>query len=507
MKAAKRRDLLLAASLANLCLVEVWRQMIFADPFLMPTWTWRDLAAALANLVLLSGLFYGAIVSGQRPGWRRLALHRGMFLLPAVVLINVVRQQFSSQVKLLADERTLLLGGSLAALVLLLALVRRPAPVFAAAEIVVLSLFAFLPLAMAQAAWRVARQAPPPALAPRLLGPAARRVLWLVYDEMDWRPVFGQRPADLPLPQLDRLRRESLYGETVYQAGVRTGEALSALVAGRQIVGSTTAGASQMLVRFAPGEPLTPLLRDSSIFAEARHAGLNAAFAGWYLPFCRLAAASLTDCYWEAMDTHIGAEGPSFFRSQKEQLLTLWPLADRQRHLARYYALLEHGERLASDPGLGFIMLHLPVPHEPGVYDRRSGRLTSWSLGSGWYQDNLALADRMLGEIRGAMERAGLWDSTTVILTSDHALRWYKGLNENTDPRIPFLVKLAGQKQGVMHATPFGAVILRDLTLAVLSGEVAHSEQLSAWLEQRGRAPMRGATAVLSRTGAASAPR
>jgi hypothetical protein len=46
--------------------------------------------------------------------------------------------------------------------------------------------------------------------ASKLAGNAARRVLWIVYDEMDQRTPFLQRPADLQLPELDRLRVHDL---------------------------------------------------------------------------------------------------------------------------------------------------------------------------------------------------------------------------------------------------------------------------------------------------------
>src|SRR2546423_46880 len=40
-----------------------------------------------------------------------------------------------------------------------------------------------------------------------------RRVVWLMFDELDQRITFEARPPGLELPELDRLRRESLYAD------------------------------------------------------------------------------------------------------------------------------------------------------------------------------------------------------------------------------------------------------------------------------------------------------
>ena len=43
--------------------------------------------------------------------------------------------------------------------------------------------------------------------------PSLRRVVWLVFEELDQRIAFEARPPGLGLPELDRLRRESLYAD------------------------------------------------------------------------------------------------------------------------------------------------------------------------------------------------------------------------------------------------------------------------------------------------------
>ena len=62
---------------------------------------------------------------------------------------------------------------------------------------------------------------------------------------------------------------------------------------------------------------------------------------------------------------------------------------------------MPQAEALIRDQSIGFVFIHLPVPHPPGIYDRRPGhqRVT------GTYIDNLALADRTLAELMEYSER------------------------------------------------------------------------------------------------------
>jgi hypothetical protein len=185
------------------------------------------------------------------------------------------------------------------------------------------------------------------------------------------------------------------------------------------------------------------------------------------------------------MDTRVRGFQPRLATSFGSQLRNLSPLEVRQRHLNRYLAMQAEAGKAVRDPRFGLVVLHLAVPHEPAIYRRDTGELTLFNFHPDWYFDNLALADRTLGDLRREMERAGVWDASTVIVTSDHPLRWYAMLDESVDPRIPFLVKMAGQKQGIVYSPPLRSLIAHDLVLAVLRGELSQPDQVTRWLDQR----------------------
>jgi hypothetical protein len=81
------------------------------------------------------------------------------------------------------------------------------------------------------------------------------------------------------------------------------------------------------------------------------------------------------------------------------------------------------------------------------------------------------------------MESAGNWDSTTVLLSSDHPYREAKSLDGKSDLRVPFLLKLAGQSEGLSYSAEFNTILTHDLLLAILKGELSTAEVVP-WLDQ-----------------------
>ncbi len=85
---------------------------------------------------------------------------------------------------------------------------------------------------------------------------------------------------------------------------------------------------------------------------------------------------SLTTCQWQPCVTCgrlTGVFGNSLGESMWHQASELGPQYGRRRHMAAFKTLQEASIALAADPSIGLALLHLPVPHEPGIYDRARG--------------------------------------------------------------------------------------------------------------------------------------
>jgi hypothetical protein len=489
-------DLAATLSTANLCFFRSWHRILFYTPLLTAVWTWRDLLAITVNVSAFAGLFWVLLRLGRRsrrfPGW-----HRWLYLLPVLILGRLLELRYFRELSRLGeaakDSSPLVLLTAVAFLLLVpYAIVRWHRALLAAAEVLTLCLFAFVPVTFSQAAWVIFVEDPEVAegglmaSAPLLpVRPGQPRVVWIVFDEMDWRYVFLRRPASLQMPEMNRLRAQSIYAESTFESGLETSEAMMSYLSGRQVFTVEPTGKATLRLLFQEEPKQEDWPGPPNLFSQARQAGFNTAVVGWFFPYCRLFDESLNRCYHESMDTRVRALSPSLATSFGSQLRNLSPLEARQRHLKRYLAMQGEARKMVADPQLGLVVLHLPVPHEPPIYRRDKGELTLFNFHSDWYFDNLALADRSLGDLRREMERAGLWDQSTVIVTSDHALRWYAMMDESVDPRVPFLVKLAGQRQGIVYHEPLHSLIAHDLTLALLRGELSRPEQVTRWLDAR----------------------
>ncbi|HBY59469.1 MAG TPA: hypothetical protein DEH78_06575, partial [Solibacterales bacterium] len=254
-------------------------------------------------------------------------------------------------------------------------------------------------------------------------------------------------------------------------------------------------------------------------FRHVKAKGLGVAAAGFYHPYCRALPDSFDDCYWEpyavlpamVWSNYTEPMGPrSFFYHTLRELRfhpMLHPLLlDTMRRVSldpeeneiiarqsgQLSRLLVQAQRMVTDPNLGVVYVHLPVPHAYGIWNGREQRTARAREGS--YVENLQLADRVLGEFRDFLERNGIWDEATVLVTSDHALRteyWNSNLAGfvpdtpllKKPPRIPFLFKLPRQPGGLVYQRPFTAKVSAGLMQAALEGRVQSYQDAARWLD------------------------
>ena len=116
-------------------------------------------------------------------------------------------------------------------------------------------------------------------------------------------------------------------------------------------------------------------------------------------------------------------------------------------------------------------------------YDRAARDYTMFKFDPArGYFDNLAWVDDTLGRLRASLERAGLWERTTVILTSDHS--WTAAIlpDGSRDPRVPMVVKLAGATAGLADDKPFNTMAIIDVIQPLLRHNMATYADFGRWL-------------------------
>jgi hypothetical protein len=329
---------------------------------------------------------------------------------------------------------------------------------------------------------------PPPPLFPTQEG--RPRVLWIIFDETDYRLAFEKRPAGTVLPEFDRLRDESLCAEQAFPPGDSTIISLPALLTGHRL-SAVEHDDCDLALTLADTGATIDWSASPSVFSKAHESGVNTALVGWYHPYQRLMGGSLNYCSWYAMPGFETARAATFAGSMQEQIASLvGRIHTRQLFINICRDSLKDSVSVATNPAYGFIFLHLPPPHVPGVYLPARNEFTRLGvdLPDGYF-NNLMLADHELGVLRHEMETAGQWDKSWVILSSDHSWRKsaaYVGLR---DFRVPFLVKCPGAGESIPYTRQFNTVLTDDLVLAILRGQVTNQAGVAALLD-RGKPDM-----------------
>ncbi|HEY3278982.1 MAG TPA: sulfatase-like hydrolase/transferase [Gemmatimonadales bacterium] len=499
----RRDDLVVGLSLANLCLLRAWKEVLaLAGPtgyYLSPATSlpW----ALLLDVLVLGTLFAAGAHLARRSGDARL-LHvaRALFLLALLIPLDALRTEF--RVPRLFEFATWVLEPAgrpiplrdLAPLIPIAVFARWPARSARYARATLLFFAPFVLVTFGRATWLGIRHPIGTAYAERPSAPAlpaaapgAPRVLVLVFDELDQRLAFGERPAGLELPALDGLRSEGLYASSATPPSWETLLSFPALLAGRMVVAARAVGPSALLLRFeGEADAVHDWRGEQSVFTRARALGVNGGLVGWYHPYCRVLDA-LTRCAWEPyFDVINRGGGAGLGGAMIEQLRSLSPWDRQRRHILGYRRILDEALTAATDSTLGVVFVHWPVPHHPFIYDPARDRLTVHRYGATGYVDQLRLVDKTVAELRAALERVGLWAATTVIVTSDHAARVKDRPEEGSrrDERVPFVVKLPGSAGGSSYDRSFSTVMLSDFVLAVLRREVTAPAQAARWLDR-----------------------
>lgn len=502
------RDLAIGLSLANLTYFRVWSEMFDITRAglydLKSPGAAGFLACVVNTTVLGTGLALLTAIARRREQMWKVA--EFAFLAFLLLPLNAVR---SVAIQILPLTRTqltdrfgpLVVYGAAGLLMLTAAFVlsrwRRQVAHGAASALLIVSPFALVnvghvawkSITFDRAAFRDNPLQPPLVNAHR-----SPRVLWIIWDSWDYRLMFIDRIAGLSTPEIDRFRRQALFASDARPPGGLTTVAIPQLLMGRRLKAAVGLGPDDLLLTpVGPTKPY-PLSSERTIFDAVRQAGFNAAVVGFHHPYGRVFNRSLTACWWDDGAWQANSMGETFWQILPNQTRSLFEtdfwsafgqsLAD-QKHARTCQESLRAAKRLATDSEIGFFFCHFAPPHFPHAYDRYTGQFTLGSPRDGYWH-SLALVNRMLGELRREMEKAGTWDSTAILMSADHPNLLSYHLDGKGDPRVPFLLKLSGQQAGLEYQRRFNTVVSHDLVLAILRGEVRDAQAAAAWLDRHG---------------------
>jgi hypothetical protein len=360
--------------------------------------------------------------------------------------------------------------------------------------------------------------------------PASRsgaRVIWIIFDELDSRLLFENRPARIHTPHFNALREHSLFADHVKSPARNTISAIPSLLLAKRIPQDDDIDLDirPVAVRFDGCSQFTTFRSQPNIFRRVRALGINTAVSGWYHPYCRMFRNDLSACA-----SAVGAETSVAILQEllrdrpiyaKAAYLTNWqarqlpfnqrlhwisPMPGQAAYLRQILInklefVLQNGERMLQDRKLQFVFLHIPSPHPPGIWNTRKDTFTTSNQAN--YADNLELADMILGRIRRILEETGDWDRATILVSSDHPYRpdhWLVNgevppspemirlTQMQWQPYIPFFLKLPGQRTGSIYHRKFNSVLSADLLLDTLEDKIQTPAQALKWLDDHAAA-------------------
>jgi hypothetical protein len=502
-----------ALSLANLLFFRAWYDVLYAPELHFnaadPAPQVMGLFAAVVTLALpLWALLWWA-QQAERSGARQAA----RWTLFAVVLLCWRPQSWEEYLAIKFGTPSALL----LSLPVLWAVVRWRERLLPALRFALLCAAPFVLVTFGRGAMLLLPQPERPAPAFLPARPEAPRVLWLIFDELDYGAAFARRPASLMLPEFDKLVASGFLATQAQPPAPMTQQSIPSLLTGRMVKRSVISPNRELRL-FLPGDDATPVPWDGmpTVFTRARELGVNSSAHGWFLPYCWLLRDQVVTCSWweltwqqaaQSMQGTVLDNGLDHLYMLAKRAVGLadvsllrrrhrrWPEMGGDAHRAlRVQAHRGHVQAVreaATDARLGLVYGHLGVPHPPSIYNRARAEFA----GDGGYLDNVALADRTLGELMSALEASGTGKHTTVVVSSDHSFRyhlWAAGMTKEDkaalaepDTRVPFLIRFPGEHAPVKYEAEFNTVVTGELIMAILRGEVAEPAAAARWLEER----------------------
>jgi Sulfatase len=331
----------------------------------------------------------------------------------------------------------------------------------------------------------VIRTGPP--IVPGVAPVGRKRIVWLLFDELSYDQAFEHRFPGVAMPVFDKLKSESVSFSDLKPAGYETERVIPSFFLGHIIEDIRSNLDGEPVIQLAGQKKWQAFDARATLFADAQSLGWTTGVVGWYNPYCRILAGTLNYCFWAG-----NGEWSGTTPDQTALENALVPVMDtvrgfeskpnfpqEARHAADLNALMPQAETLIRDQNIGFVFIHLPLPHPPGVYDPRHQRNTRN------YIDNLGLSDEVLGELMDSLHSTSLAAETTVIVCSDHSWRlplwrgtpqWSKKEEAAThgffDTRPVLMIHFPGQTSERDVTVPFEEMRIYDIIERMLRGEV-----------------------------------
>jgi len=345
---------------------------------------------------------------------------------------------------------------------------------------------------------------------------ATRRVVWLIFDELDQKAMTDHLQE---LPNFKRLQESGFSAEAAHPPANITAVSVPSLWTGQALHGVSPAGRGLLVQPKAGSTWTSDWIKNRTVFEKIHAGGLGVSLVGWALPYCNLFPSEPGQRSSDSSAFISPGPEMSIFQWMYENNLVLkqikfvyWNYFRRGRNpteenhdpsqddIPWIRPLLDSQETnlLASiqAPSNSLIFGHLCCPHLPLNGPPHPGRTRS-SMSD--YQTNLERCDQVLGRIMASLE-SHKTSPYMLIVSSDHWFRRaelydqkkHQSASGNHRP-IPFLVTLSDQLgQGPQpYPRDFNTVHSRLLIEAYLANKIKKYKDVETLVDTWANTPTR----------------
>ena len=494
-KSSLLTDVLVAFSAANLALFGIWSQLIYVEGnnvYYLTSYTWHSYFASIILLLVLAVVFLFALKKLCTPCASPIKLISIAVLAAYVPLIaNAVRLTFNLPIAWIIKE----LSSPFIAIAVLIAsvlviglmwLLRKQ--LTALIYIVLLVLFPIAPLNVIHVSYEgVSRAVEEESVANEKVYNYSTRekTILLIFDELDYRMAFEEKVPGLKLKNLHYLKQNSLFFTNAISLFSATYSAIPSLTIGHS-VSPFFIGEDDLGVKLNDSDVKSTWRKTETLFSKLVGAGKNVALMGYYHPYCRIFGDMVDYC--KAYSSSRGVEtarSNSVYQSFIKQAISLTPFYRVLNAIGTYKGLEEATMKKITHDAMDFIYVHFNLPHSPYYYDREAEKLTIFNVVDG-YIDNLQLTDIVLGRIINRLKEENLWDTSTLIVTSDHHWRHVDEYDGVVSRKIPLIVKLPEQNKMLVSDTEISLLQLKPMIEKIMLDKILDPVDLAEEFENTG---------------------
>jgi hypothetical protein len=335
-----------------------------------------------------------------------------------------------------------------------------------------------------------------------------KRVVWLIFDELDYGTLQATKGNLLQLPELSRLESRSFNASNAISPTDETLTSLPSLLTGSPVQSAEHSSSSD-LVLVTKDEERKSLRETDNIFRELGRSGVHSAILGWYHPYSRIFRDDASSIFWRpysdvgkcssGMNGFASCIVGTFLRS-----LVQFPFANKvfpplmstgeefmgrvsQRDTNAF--LTQKATELISNSETDFLFVHFSVPHDPFIAPDNFD-------GTENYFSSLLVVDRTLQNVTESIERSNLADKTVLIVSSDH--RWRqktagefdfldaaKADEVVRDRRVPFMIRFPGQESRIDFKPEVNTIVTKEIVENIFGGRITDAASVESWLQHK----------------------